>query len=124
MFPETFMAFERESTTVANTPTMPGIKNSWSLLAFARSHGQMKVVPCHRTNPDTGEVENFKSCAFVDPNDNTSVTFVSFSSRLGELTPSEIAARKNDLQVAELNSGNFSLCERGAGAWEDVNLDL
>lgn len=107
---------------MATQHTNPGIKNSWSLLAFARSHGQMKIVPCKRTDPDTGEVTNFKSCAFVDPNDSNSICFVSFSRNLGELTGAQIVAQKDDLQVAELNTGNFVLCKRGNGAWEDVNL--
>lgn len=109
---------------MASQSTMPGIKTSWSLLAFARSHGNMKVVPCHRTDPDTGKVTAFKSCAFIDPNDESNVCFVSFSSKLGELAPQEIAEQKDELQVVQLKTGNYILCKRGANAWEDVNLGL
>lgn len=93
-----------------------GVTNSWSLLAFAASHGKMKVAPF--VNRDTGEV--FKSCAFVDSENN--VTLVGFSSNLGELTPQEISAQKNELQVVQLTSGSYKLCRQGNSNWEDVEL--
>jgi hypothetical protein len=43
---------------------------------------------------------------------------------MGELTPREIMEQKDNLQVVELESGNFSLCKQGANAWEDVELGL
>lgn len=94
-----------------------GIKNSWSLMSFARSHGKMQVAPF--VNKDTGEA--FKSCVFTDPDDQ-SRTFVSFSNNLGELTPQEIKDRKESLQVVELETGTFKLCNVGANNWEDVDL--
>lgn len=93
-----------------------GIKNSWSLVAFARTHGKMKVAPF--VNKDTGEV--FKSCAFINGDD---ITLVNFSSKLGELTPAQIVAQKDDLQVVQLESGTFKLCKTGS-TWEDVDLGL
>ena len=104
---------------MANEAKMVGIKNSWSLLAFAKSHGKMQVGEF--ANKETGET--FKSCIFTNPEDN-SRCFVAFSSRLGEMTPAEIAAKKDDLQVVELESGNYSLCNVGANAWQDVELGL
>ena len=95
-----------------------GIKNSWSLISFAKTHGKMKVAPF--VNRETGEC--FKSCAFVSNNDE--VTLVAFSSKLGELTPAEIAAQKNDLQVVQLESGTYKLCKAGHDTWEDVDLGL
>lgn len=103
---------------MANSAQNVGIKNSWSLLSFARAHGKMKVAPF--VNKETGEA--FKSCAFVDS--NNAVTLVSFSSNLGELTPKEIANMKNNLQVVELESGTFKLCKQGASSWDDVDLGL
>ena len=103
---------------MANTAQNVGIKNSWSLLSFARAHGKMKVAPF--VNKETGE--NFKSCAFVNSEGVT--TLVAFSSNLGELTPQQIAAQKDSLQVVELNTGTFKLCKQGAGSWEDVDLGL
>ena len=104
---------------MANEAKMVGIKNSWSLLAFAKSHGKMQVGEF--ANKETGET--FKSCIFTNPEDN-SRCFVAFSSKMGEMTPAEIAAKKDELQVVELESGNFSLCHQGANAWEDVELGL
>lgn len=95
-----------------------GIVNSWSLIAFAKAHGRMQVGEF--ANKETGEV--FKSCIFTDGAENR--CFVAFSSKMGELTPREIAAMKDELQVVQLESGNFSLCKQGHGAWEDVDLGL
>ena len=104
---------------MANTAQNVGIKNSWSLLAFAKSHGKMQVGDF--VNKETGEA--FKSCIFTNPEDS-SRCFVAFSSKMGELTPREIAEQKDSLQVVELESGNYSLCKQGANAWEDVELGI
>jgi hypothetical protein len=93
-----------------------GIKQSWSLLAFA-SGKKMQVGSF--VNSETGE--QFKSCIFTEHSTGDRC-FVAFSSNLGELTPAQISAMKHDLQVVELNSGNFSLCKQGQGTWEDVEL--
>jgi len=105
-----------------------GIVNSWSLTAFARSHGAMKVMPsATHVNTQTGEEFTSKSCAFVHPTEKdeqgrNKVCFVAFSSNLGEMTPAEIAAQKDELQVVELASGNYSLCKQGSSSWADVDL--
>ena len=104
---------------MADTAQNVGIKNSWSLVAFAKAHGKMQVGEFK--NGETGET--FKSCIFTNPEDQ-SRCFVAFSSRMGALTPSEIVEKKDRLQVVELESGNFSLCKQGANAWEDVELGL
>jgi hypothetical protein len=103
-------------TTTANNV---GIRNSWSLLAFAREHGKMKVTN-ELTNSTTGET--FKACAFVSP--SGAVTMVGFSSNLGELTPQQIAAQKDSLQVVELESGSLKLCKSGADNWQEVDLGI
>ena len=103
---------------MANTTQNVGIKNSWPLLSFARAHGKMKVAPF--INKETGEA--FKSCVFVDSKGAT--TLVAFSSNLGELTPQQIAAQKNSLQVVELESGTYKLCKQGNSSWEDVDLGI
>ena len=100
-----------------NGNTNQGIINSWSLIAFAKTHGKMQVGEF--ANKETGEV--FKSCIFSDGENRC---FVAFSSKMGELTPREIAAQKDDLQVVQLESGNYSLCKVGQNAWEDVDLGL
>lgn len=94
------------------------IQNSWSLISFAKAHGKMQVGEF--VNGDTGEV--FKSCIFTTKGGTH--TFVSFSSNLGELTTRQIAAQKDDLQVVELESGNYSLCKKGKNSWEDVDLGI
>ena len=103
---------------MATTETEVGIKNSWSLISFAKSHGRMKVAPF--INKQTRE--HFKSCVFIDSDEV--ITLVAFSSKLGELTPAEIAAQKNDLQVVQLESGTYKLCKAGHDTWEDVDLGL
>lgn len=109
----------------ANTPIMQGIKNNWSLMAFARAHGNMKIGTFTNKQPDSPNYgQQFKACVFVDPENASNVTFVAFSSKLGELTPQQIVAQKNELQVVELESGHYSLCKQGANAWDDVNLGL
>ena len=95
-----------------------GIKNSGSLISFAKSHGRMKVAPF--VNSETKEC--FKSCAFIGSDGK--ITLVAFSSKLGELTPAQIAAQKNDLQVVELERGSFKLCKVGKDSWEDVDLGI
>ena len=78
----------------------------------------MKVAPF--VNKETGEA--FKSCAFISSTGE--ITLVAFSSKLGELTPKQIAAQKDDLQVVELESGSLKLCKAGKGSWEDVDLGI
>ena len=113
---------------MANT-NMPGIKNSWSLLAFAKSHGAMKVTkPSTYVNSQTGEEFTARSCAFVHPTEKddqgrNAVTFVGFSQNLGEISAAEIAKRQNELQVVELENGRYSLCEVGSG-WDEVALNI
>lgn len=100
------------------TATVSTIKNSWSLLAFAKEFGP-KVQIAHCTSKETGE--KFKCVAFGEGED---LTFVAFSSKLGELTPKEMAAQKDNLQVIQFEeSGNYCLCKTGS-SWEQVDLGL
>lgn len=103
---------------MATTATTVGIKNSWSLISFAKAHGRMKVAPF--VNKETGEC--FKSCAFLGSDGE--ITLVAFSSKLGELTPKQIAEQKYNLQVVQLESGSFKLCKAGHDTWEGVDLGL
>lgn len=104
-----------------------GIRKSWSLVDFAKSHGHMKVTS-PLTNSNTGE--QFKSCAFIGA--GGAVTLVGFSSKLDTINPKadpkaismQIAAQKDSLQVVELESGGYKLCKSGADSWEDVDLGL
>lgn len=100
------------------TATVSTIKNSWSLLAFAKEFGP-KMQVGEFVNKETGE--DFKSCIFTN---GETRTFVAFSSKMGPLSPREIAAKKNELQVVQLESGHYSLCKQGENTWEDVDLGL
>lgn len=100
------------------TATVSTIKNSWSLIAFARQFGP-KMQVGEFVNKETGE--DFKSCIFTN---GETRTFVAFSSKMGVLSPREIAAKKNELQVVQLESGHYSLCKQGENTWEDVDLGL
>ena len=102
---------------MSQTAQNQGIVNSWSLISFAKLHGKMQVAPC--VNKDTGE--EFKSCVFSNAEGRT---FVAFSSKMGELTPSQIASQKDGLQVVQLESGNYKLCKVGENSWEDVDLGI
>jgi hypothetical protein len=108
---------ESASKPVKESKENIGIKNSWSLLAFAKKHGKMQVGDF--ANKDTGEV--FKACIFTKP-DGTR-TFVAFAAKMGELTPKQIAEMKNELQVVQLESGNYSLCKIGSNSWKNVDLE-
>lgn len=100
------------------------IVNSWSLISFAKTFGPRMQVGTF-TNGKSGD--KFKSTIFT--NKDGGRTFVAFSSNLGVLTPQEIAAQKNDLQVVELETEgytehHYALCKQGQGNWEDVDLGL
>lgn len=94
------------------------IKNSTSFMSFAKNFKKVQIANC--TNHETGEI--FKALAFTD--DSNQLTFVSFSSKLGELTAAQIAAQKDELQIVELESGNLKLCKQGVDTWETVDLGL
>ena len=98
------------------------IKNSWSLLSFAREFGP-KMQVGEFVNAESGD--KLKSCIFTKGDTRT---FVAFSSKLGVLSPGEIAAQKDDLQVVlcETKDGEdmYSLCHQGQDSWEDVDLGL
>jgi len=111
------------------------IINNWSLVAFARQNGpKMFVGEC--TNAQTGDT--FQSISFHDGSRQNTV-MVNFSSNLGELSPREIAARKDSLQVVELRVDaetlarrkaegrqlrSFILCSVGENTWQEVDLGL
>lgn len=94
---------------------------SWPLVSFAREHGKMKVAPF--VNRETGD--KFKSCVFIDDKEN--ITLVAFWSKLGELTPKEIANNKEylDLDVIQLSSGTYKLVYRETvhGNWRKYITD-
>lgn len=101
-----------------------GIVRSWTLEEFRRMKGTPKLGSFQAVDKETGEMRNFKSVVFVDsanPDPQTNKCFVGFSSNLGELTPAQYKAMKNELQVVELESGSFKLCKQGADSWVDLD---
>ena len=105
------------------TSNNSSIKNSWSLVAFAKEFGSKGVRVGVCTNGDTGE--QFSAVAFTASNNTR--TFVSFSPKLGKLTAKELAEQKDDLQVVlcETKTGKdmYSLCKQGGELWgEEVAL--
>lgn len=99
-----------------NTDNQSTIINRWTLLQFAASHGKMATG----TAKDKDGIE-FKSCSFTNPVTGER-TYVGFSSKLGVLSAKEIAARKNNLQVVQLETGGYRLCNQGDSNWEEVEL--
>ena len=106
---------------MANT-AVNNIKNSWSLIAFAKQFGP-KMQVGEFANKETGEM--FHSTIFTNGDTRT---FVAFSRNLGELTPQEIAQQKDVLQVVQCETSDgrdmYSLCKKGQNTWEDVDLGL
>lgn len=115
---QTLDPLRRVTTTMATTANNIGIAESFSLVEFARAFGPKVQLAGPFTNPDSGEV--FHSLAFEKPTGE--LTFVGFSSNLGELTPAEIIAQKADLQVVTLTSGTHKLCKRGENSWTEISL--
>lgn len=86
------------------------VNKIWTLMDFARKMGQPKRAIL--TNSETGE--KFAALMFPTPqtlNDGTTrdYTMVAFSNELGELSAKEISARKDELCIVQLESGNYYL---------------
>lgn len=98
---------------MADQPELRGIKDSWSLLSFAR----LKGTPHTNSSKNKETGEHFQNLVFIDKFNQR--TFVAFSSKLGVLTPQEIIQRKDELQVVKLNpqadgtEGGYLLCKAG-----------
>lgn len=104
---------------MANTAKNSGIVNSWSLISFKNQFGKLHTGHFQGKDAD-GKPTTFKSCIFY--NDPADKTFVGFSSNLGELSDADIVRRKNDLQVVQLESGNYRLCNIGENSWSEIDL--
>ena len=119
---------------MAETIQQPGIKESWSFLSFAQSHGKpMLTQPREFVNSHTNEKFISRSVAFVHPTEKETLEdgtvrnktcFAAFSRNLGELTAQEIASRADKLNVVQYNNGNYCLCAQGENAWEAIDIKL
>lgn len=92
---------------------------SWSLLDFARKCGPKMQVRSY-INSLTGKP--FKLCIFID--NSSKETSVRFLSQLGELTPSEISARKENLKIGKMSNNKLYLYDKDINEWETVDLGL
>ena len=100
--------------------TMATIIDRWDLVEFKNLNGKCRVGTFRRDNGETftavtfGEAPNWK--------------IVYFSEKVGVLTPAEIVAQKDDLQVILRDSQTepgkqvYSLCRKGNVDLEDVDL--
>lgn len=90
------------------------IIKAWTLLEFKEEFGPtVKIAPF--TNK---EGEEFKSLAFIS--EESAITLVSFS-KVGELTPKQLKAKKHDLRVVLTDNNKYKLCEDHSD-WETVDL--
>lgn len=108
---------------MAEGSVLKGIKDSWSLMEFARKMGAPKLA--RLTAKETGEEFSalmFPTAQTLPNGERRDFTMVAFSSNLGVLTPQEIADQKDELQIVQLESDTYHLCRKGAGAWLDINL--
>ena len=84
--------------------------NGVSLIAFAREHGKMRIVPSKNKKTN----EPFTSVLFGEPEDGV---WAKFSSKLGILTPQQVAEMKDDLQVIENSNKDllykYTVCKQG-----------
>lgn len=102
------------------SPEQPSLFiQSWSLLDFAKKYGPKMQVRGY-TNNSTGEP--FKLCVFID--NSGKETSVRFLSQLGELTPTEISVRKNNLKVGKMSNNKLYLYDKDINEWETVDLSL
>lgn len=102
------------------------IVNNYSWKSFK----ELKGTPKYATgliNSETGE--EFTALAFEHPserdaNNKPALCFVSFSQKLGVLTPKQLASQVADLQIVENENGRFTLCHKGEseGGWETLNF--
>lgn len=91
---------------------------SESLNQFAGRFSEVKRG--HFVNKSTNE--KFDSLIFMGHKDGKP-RFCNFSSKLGTLSNSQIKADRDNLQVIAFEgNSHYTLCRKGNGAWETVDL--
>lgn len=94
------------------------IKNAWSLTTFATGK-RFSMGNC--TNHETGEI--FPAMCFTTGAGEKQ--YIKFSSKLGALSPAEMKAQLQELQVVELDKDlkfKYILCKQGESTWEEIDL--
>lgn len=88
------------------------IVKNYSLTEFKKEHGKCSLGELR--NSKSGE--KFAALKFGN-------VLVTFSGKLGPLTGTQLKERKNNLQIVQLDSGSFKLCNIGTPTnWEDVDF--
>lgn len=102
------------------------IVNNYSWASFKSLMGTPKYAK-GLINSETGE--EFTALAFEHPtkrdaNNKPALCFVSFSQKLGVLTPSQLASQVAELQIVENEQGRYTLCHKGenTGGWEVLDF--
>ena len=102
------------------------IVNNYSWASFKSLMGTPKYAK-GLINSETGE--EFTALAFEHPtkrdaNNKPALCFVSFSQKLGVLTPSQLASQVSELQIVENEQGRYTLCHKGegTGGWEVLDF--
>ena len=98
------------------------IVNSWSFVAFVRNNGP-KAFVAPFVNQETGEQFSSLVIKKTDSRDEKGI-IVNFSSKMGEMSPSQIAREKDSLQVVQLESGSYKLCKQGESSWQEIDLGI
>lgn len=103
------------------------IINNYSWSEFKSLKGNKVKYATGLVNSETGDT--FTALAFENANikDNLGrpqVCFVSFSKKLGTLTPNQLASQVSDLQIVEDENHRFTLCHKGEGngGWEVLDF--
>lgn len=102
----------------SNNTKEPLFIQAWPLLDFAREYGPKMQVGMFYSK----EGKPFHKIQFVDKNGKA--TPACFFSQLGELTPSEISARKDELKIGMMPNGKYYLHDGNIKEWEDIDLGL
>lgn len=97
-----------------------GIKNSWSLVSFAKAFAKVQEGNCK-----SAQGEEFPVLAFTDANRET--TLVGFSKKYkGDRNFAGAVAQKADLQVVEYEGEKgdcrYAICPKGENSWEECDL--
>lgn len=92
------------------------IINSWTLEAFCQVNGNPQFATL--TNKQNGQ--QFNALMFKNGS-----KMVSFSEKLCNKSAdsfSYVVDNKNSLNVIQLESGNYKLCDRPQNSWQDMQL--
>lgn len=97
---------ESKSSTPATCDNNVKPGDSWSLVDFARIHGQMKVSTAYNA---TFKKDCLDKCIFTASDGKETLAYIADVVR--EYTPKMIEENKDKLHIRVLDSGAYCLCE-------------